>query len=244
MSNILFVFEGEKTEEQLVNSLTKFFFTEKTLVKCAYCAEIYQLHKAISIDSDLDTFSLLKEIPQNKEILKEFDRDDFAEIYLFFDYDGHSTLANDDSLEEMLKLFNEETESGKLLISYPMVESLKHLSDKIDFKLLKVSAKENIKYKQIVGDECDNQYMQFSKYTIEIWRKLFENHLMKMNYIIDDNFHFPTINYTQDLIFKKQREKYINVDSTVAVLSGFPVFIFDYYGNEKIKDIILKDDSA
>ena len=63
---ILFVFEGEKTEDQLVNSLTKFFFNEKTLVKCAFCAEIYQLHKAISDDNDLDTFTLLKEIPQNK----------------------------------------------------------------------------------------------------------------------------------------------------------------------------------
>ncbi len=47
MSNILFVFEGEKTEDKLVNSLTKFFFNEKTLVKCAFCAEIYQLHKAM-----------------------------------------------------------------------------------------------------------------------------------------------------------------------------------------------------
>ncbi|MFN3754529.1 hypothetical protein [Flavobacterium sp.] len=241
MSNILFVFEGEKTEEQLVNSLTKFFFNEKTLVKCAFCAEIYQLHKAIATDSDLDTFTLLKEIPQNKEILREFNRDDFAEIYLFFDYDGHSTLADDDSLEEMLGLFNEETESGKLLISYPMVESLKHLSEEIDFKLLKVSAKENIKYKQIVGAECDNQYLQFSKYSKETWRKLLENHLKKMNYIINNEFQFPDNNYSQHIIFKNQRNKYINIDSTVAVLSGFPVFIFDYYGSENMIQIVFKD---
>ena len=48
MSNILFVFEGENTEDKLVNSLTKYFFKDKTLIKCAFCAEIYQLHRAIS----------------------------------------------------------------------------------------------------------------------------------------------------------------------------------------------------
>lgn len=235
MSNILFVFEGEKTEEQLVNSLTKYFLNEKTLVKCAFCAEIYQLHKAISSDGDLDTFTLLKEIPQNKEILHEFDRDDFAEIYLFFDYDGHSTLANDDSLEEMLELFSEETESGKLLISYPMVESLKHLSVKIDFKFLKVNAKENIRYKQIVGSECDTEYLHFSKYSKETWKILVENHLNKMNYIVNNKFDFPSENYSQSVIFKNQREKYISIDSTVSVLSGFPVFIFDYYGSKTLE---------
>lgn len=235
MSNILFVFEGERTEEQLVNSLTKYFFNENTLVKCAFCAEIYQLHKAISNDSDLDTFTLLKEIGKNKEILNDFNRDDFAEIYLFFDYDGHSTLANDNSLEEMLELFSEETESGKLLISYPMVEGLKHLSDKIDFKLLKVNAKENIRYKKIVGSECNPEYLHFSKYSKETWRDLVENHLNKMNYIVNNQFDFPSENYSQTIIFKNQREKYINIDSTVSVLSGFPVFIFDYYGTKTLE---------
>jgi len=83
MSNILFVFEGEKTEDQIVASFTKHIFNDKTVITCAFCAEIYQLHRALVDDEDLDTFSLLKDIPNNKEILKEFTRDDFAEIYLF-----------------------------------------------------------------------------------------------------------------------------------------------------------------
>ena len=128
MSNILFVFEGEKTENQITASFINHFFNDKLVITCAFCAEIYQLHRALAEDEDLDTFALLKEIPQNKEILKEFTRDDFAEIYLFFDYDGHSTLASDDSLVDMLKIFNVETNLGKLFISYPMVESIKHYS--------------------------------------------------------------------------------------------------------------------
>lgn len=71
MSNILFVFEGEKTENQITASFINHFFNDKLVITCAFCAEIYQLHRALAEDEDLDTFALLKEIPQNKEILKE-----------------------------------------------------------------------------------------------------------------------------------------------------------------------------
>jgi hypothetical protein len=34
---------------------------------------------------------------------------------------AHSPAANDDKIIELLDFFNEETENGKLFISYPMV---------------------------------------------------------------------------------------------------------------------------
>ena len=238
MSNILFVFEGEKTEDQIVASFTKHIFNDKTVITCAFCAEIYQLHRALVDDEDLDTFSLLKDIPNNEEILKDFTRDDFAEIYLFFDYDGHSTLASDKALFEMLDIFDEETDLGKLYISYPMVESIKHFSEELDFKNLKVEAKKNIKYKKLVSEEADKKYLQFSKYTIEIWKLLIINHLSKMNYIVTDEYILPNESSTQTHIFKNQKEKYIDKDSTISVLSGFPVFMFDYFGFTKFSKII------
>ncbi|MHC5353973.1 hypothetical protein ACYSNX_07290 [Myroides sp. LJL115] len=238
MSNILFVFEGEKTEDQIVTSFTKHVFRDKSVITCAYCAEIYQLHKELKGDKDLDTFSLLKKIPQNKEILKGFNRDDFAEIYLFFDYDGHSTLACDSALFEMLKIFNEETDLGRLYISYPMVESIKHFSETLDFKTLQVEAKQNIKYKKIVADQCDSIYQQFSKYTFDIWKLLLTSHLNKMNYIITDSYTLPEKSITQDIIFHHQKVKYIDINSKVSVLSAFPVFMFDYFGATKFLKII------
>ncbi len=238
MSNILFVFEGEKTEDQIVASFTKHIFNDKTVITCAFCAEIYQLHRALVDDEDLDTFSLLKDIPNNKGILKDFTRDDFAEIYLFFDYDGHSTLASDNALFEMLDIFDEETDLGKLYISYPMVESIKHFSEELDFKNLKVEAKKNIKYKKLVSEEADKKYLQFSKYTIEIWKLLIINHLSKMNFIVTDEYFLPNESSPQRDIFKNQKVKYIDKDSTISVLSGFPVFMFDYFGFTKFSKII------
>lgn len=229
-NNILFVFEGEKTEKQITNNLTQYFFNGHTIVQCAYCTDVYQLHRAISEDEDLDTFELLKEKQQNKLALASFNRDDFAEIYMFFDYDGHAPLANDEKIKEVLNFFNEETSFGKLFISYPMVEALKHYSDSKDFKSLKVKAKDNIGYKKLVSEECNNELTNLTTYTQKIWIQLIELHLKKMNHIFKDDYSLPTESISQNDIFLKQLDKYVNIDSSIAVLSSFPVFLFDYYG--------------
>ncbi|KAF2079123.1 hypothetical protein [Flavobacterium sharifuzzamanii] len=237
-SNILFVFEGAKTEKLITDNIKKNLFNdENVIIQCAFCTTIYNLYKKISQDEDLDTFEILKNIPHNAENLSSFNRNDFAEIYMFFDYDGHTTSASDKKLIKLLDFFNEETEFGKLFISYPMVEALKHCHDKIDFKELKVEAKKEIKYKKKVNRECDKDFINMPLYDLKIWLHLIDLHLKKMNYIVDDNFIFPTKNFSQNDIFFKQLEKYINIDSTVAVLSAFPIFLFDYYGNEYISKL-------
>jgi len=240
MSNILFIFEGERAEKQITNNLTQYFINENTIVQCAYCNNIYKLYKDIFEDEDLDTFLLLKEIPVNKDILSSFNRNDFAEIYMFFDYDGHDSSADDKKIIKALTFFNEETTVGKLFISYPMVEALKHIPNIIDFKELKVNAKLNIHYKNKVSKEGKKELISFTSYTREIWLTLINLHLMKMNYIIKGEYTLPTNNYSQNIIFENQLEKYIKIDSTVAVLSSFPIFLFDYYGYDFISELLLE----
>ena len=56
---------------------------------------------------------------------------------MFFDYDGHVNMPRnehgaghwdgDEVLGEMLKVFSDETDQGKLFISYPMVEAIQHI---------------------------------------------------------------------------------------------------------------------
>lgn len=239
MSNkILFVFEGLNTEEKVADSYYNCFYHEDMIIKSVYGTTIYNLYNKISKDKDLDTFTLLKEIPHNKEVLESYNRGDFAEIYLFFDYDGHSTSANDEKLKEILELFNEETGFGKLFINYPMIESLKHYSKLIDFKGLKIDAKKDIRYKHIVSINGDEIYRHFHLYTQEQWICLIGVHLKKMNYVVSDSYDFPTNNHTQSEIFFNQLEKYIEIDSTIAVLSSFPIFLFDYYGHDYIVELL------
>ena len=258
-NNILFVFEGQKTEDIIVRSLTTHvLLNESLIITCVFGAEIYQLYKEINRDEDLDTFSLIKERnSDNRETLKDYNRNDFSEIYLFFDYDAHASVkAGDEKLKDMLSFFDNETEKGKLYISYPMVEALIHIINYETFNELTVKCKGmNCPYKDDCDekDECMNaphykakankenipQLRNIDKYTKETWKKLIIAHLSKMNYIVNNVYEYPQKIESQQDIFAKQLEKYINKKCpVVSVLSAFPVFVHDYYGNQKTKELI------
>lgn len=236
MSNkILFVFEGETTEEKIVASLQKFFVNESTTIRCVYGAEIYQIYKLIAADNDLDTFNLIKERNLEKNsILADYNRDDFAEIYMFFDYDGHSTLAEDNKLIQLLDFFNEETDKGKLYISYPMVESLKHITHYEKFRDSSIECKCNIKYKSIVAATAIKELINFNSYLLDTWKQIINAHLKKLNFVINNSYVLPDKLHTQQTLFFEQLNKYILPHSTVAILSAFPIFLHDYYGNEEM----------
>lgn len=233
-NKILFIFEGTKLEQIITDSLSKFFIHKNTIITCAYCTTIYKIYSEISKDNDLDTFNLVKEINHNQEKLKNFKRSDFAEIYLFFDYDGHASNASDDKLIDLLNFFNEETDNGKLYLSYPMVEALKHIENKDNFETLIVNCKENIDYKKVVSKKGLDKYKNIFHFDEIIWYELIDFHLKKMNKIVNNSYTFPNEIIDQLTIFKNQLEKYINIDAKVSVLSAFPVFIHDYFGNNLI----------
>lgn len=241
-STILFVFEGTNPEQKITKGLTKHFVNENTNVECAFYGEIYQLYRKLQEDTDLDTFELIKTRLDNSLLLEDYNRSDFAEIYLFFDYDGHATNANDNHITEMLEFFDQETESGKLYISYPMAEALRHISDRIEFNELSVPAKKNINYKEMVGNEGDSDLQNLKNLPLTKWLFLLEMHLKKMNWIVNDSFTLPSSLITQLEIFANQLEKFIEKDESVAVISGFPVFILDYYGIVKTLGFLSEEE--
>ena len=238
LSRILFIFEGPKLENNISASLVRYFVNDHTIITCAYCTTIYKLYAAIEEDEDLDTFILLKEIDANKEKLKDYKRSDFSQIYMFFDYDGHVSNADDKKIEALLRFFNEETEKGKLYLSYPMAEAIKHIESFESFEELKVPCKKDIDYKKIVRQKGLIDLKQIIHYDERTWTLLIDCHLKKANKIVNNSFSYPLELIDQDTIFKNQLAKYISIDNTVGVLSGFPLFLHDYYGNELIKKLI------
>ncbi len=80
------------------------------------------MFRELAEDSFLDTYSLLQErLTDKHNNTLMYDRDDIAEIYLFFDLDAHSTQKNYidkniDSVQEMINVFGNQTEEGKLFI--------------------------------------------------------------------------------------------------------------------------------
>ncbi len=234
MSNILFVFEGAKTEKRIVDNLKKVYFESRVVITCAYCNNIYKLYQEIDQDQDLDLFSLLKEMPRNKD-LQKFNRDNFGEIYLFFDYDGHDPLATDEKLTKMLKLFNEETKDGKLFVSYPMVEALKHIPKMNNFHSLIAPIKENGEYKGKVPQESFEKYQDYRKYDKYTWYFLVISHVQKANSVVNGCSNTLEKRITQDVLFIAQQEKYIYPTSSVAVLSAFPLFLYEYFGDRVLE---------
>ena len=230
---ILFIVEGEKTEPQILKNLKQYFLKKKESrieqdIVIAYGTVIYKLYREFfdknnDIDEDLDLVTLLK--PKDEEY--EIKRDDVSQIYLFFDYDSHASNAKDEKLMAMLELFDDELDKGKLFVSYPMVEALRHIKRDTDFKNVVATSEKS--YKKI-SQECDTPFLHFNDYSFENWKHLIAQHSKKANFIVNDKFEFPTNFIEQLTIFGNQKEKYINVDGKVAVLSAFPLMLLDYYG--------------
>lgn len=249
----LFIFEGGKSEGKYVKKLEQNFLGVGHVIKCVFDAEIYQLYRAVKGEDGLpiDIVSILKErTDANAEILKDYTRDSFAYVYLFFDYDGHSSLADDDKLIEMLSFFNDETDGGKLYISYPMVEAIRHFQDLESFKYLTVKCKrancpylkdcedkdsclKEPHYKNLSVTDSRRQLSNINSYSSNIWKELITAHLCKANYLVHGTFGLPGFLISQESIFNHQLEKYIlHKCPKVAVLSAFPLYVLDYYGIE------------
>jgi hypothetical protein len=128
---ILLIFEGEKTERMIYDNMIKLFFSgRKNVVFVPYKVEIYQLWKQIKDEEFFNLIGFLQE--RGDEVLRDISRRQVSEIHLFFDHDAHSHAATmtqaeyNDVICAMLNTFNNEYRLGKLWISYPMAEALKH----------------------------------------------------------------------------------------------------------------------
>jgi hypothetical protein len=250
--NTLFVFEGEATEQHIVARMEKYFMGASIAIKCAYCGDIYQFYRRMKEeDFDVNLVTLLKERSAgNRTVLAGYDNDSFAYVYFFFDYDGHATRANDNQVEEMLAFFNNETENGKLFISYPMVEAIRHFKSRDSFQELTVickrgncpkiascptvqTCKSAPHYKAFVPTDSDLNVTKLD--SKEKWKSIIDAHLCKANLVVHNQYTLPHVLLEQSCIFQGQREKYISQSCpVVAVLSAFPLFLLDYYGVEKM----------
>lgn len=165
------------------------------------------------------------------------DRDDFSEVYLFFGFDGHqNNLGADDDygdvLEQMLVNFDNETEHGKLYISYPMVESLRDFEVGVcgNKKNCYVMTEEMEKYKYLSAEH--SKYPQFKEYDFEIWKNVMDVFAMRLSCLMKQENTVTYKQYIEEMtpyeIF--QLEKQGIQKSRVFVLSAFPEFLLDYFG--------------
>lgn len=235
-----FIVEGESREPLIINNISKVFFAHENfkIITLPAGQNIYMLWKKLKADDfDTDIIEVLREDHKELEtLLTGLSRNDFSEVYLFFDYDGHqNNLGGDDDsdvIEQMLISFDNETENGKLYISYPMVEALRDFvagvcGNKNDCF---VQVPESGNYKTLSATRTI--YPQFKTYDFKIWEEAIDVFAMRLSCLMN---LVNTVTYDQYMetispheILKLEEQEIQK--NRVFILSAFPEFLLDYFG--------------
>ena len=131
-AKVLFVLEGEQPEGNTLARLQRAFPEEladlsEDLVEYVYSSHIYGLYNKLKEDDGFsDVIEVLKELYPKDEALQKTKREDISQVFLFFDLDIHKQPIEKscDQLNELVQFFDNETENGKLFLSYPMAEAI------------------------------------------------------------------------------------------------------------------------
>lgn len=248
---ILFIFEGASYEPPLYEGIKSLFFPRcNDQIICSFCSSIYTFYKRLKDDYDgfADVVDVLKteliKTDPNNELFK-YKSSDFESIYLFFDYDfyrGNLKLKNA-QVRELLGYFNEETEYGRLFISYPMIESIQYTKELPDNDFHRYT----VKREDSVGEIFKKKARQFCFYRgyaflkdAENWKHIVNQNVVKANELTMDSLSWPLNkdDVEQITIFEAQLNKHVIPYNDVAILNAFPLFLFYYFPAERF---ILND---
>lgn len=247
---ILFIFEGASYEPQLYKGIKSLFFPRNNnQVLCSFCSSIYTFYKRLKDDFDgfadvVDVLKmeLAKTDPQNE--LFNYKSADFESIYIFFDYDfyrGNLEVKNA-QIKELLEYFNEETDYGRLFISYPMIDSIQYTKELPDNDFHSYTVKRD----ESVGEKFKKEARRFCYYNgytflkdAENWMFIVRQNVLKANNLTKGTLTWPLDknDVEQETIFEAQLQKHVIPHDEVAILNAFPMFLYYYFPVEKfVKD--------
>ncbi len=252
---ILFVFEGKRREPDIFRTLDYLYFPKGQTIVCSFGNNIYELYRQLKeLDEAGDIVSILRDKnrdnPDNP--FKDHDKSsDFSEIFLFFDYDFQNKNLPLEQMNaqivEMLNVFNDETENGKLYINYPMIEAIRYTKELPDRHFFEYSVSridcQNKGFKDMV--QCFSAYGSLDYIVLDLrhepeknkvekvkqnWAWLEKQNVSKANYICNNEHAIPSDkdSISQNRIFEAQLTHYLPKEE-VAILSAFPLFIFEYF---------------
>lgn len=234
----LFIVEGEDRDYRFINKMADQFFKGKYDTRVFVLPanmNIYMLFNLMKEDSfNTDVLEVLRENIANTDELENINRQQISEIYLFFDYDCHQEnlpngVGGERALNDMIDAFDNETENGKLYISYPMVEAL---YDCIDFECRSFSdcfypIEEIGDYKSRVGTR--NPFASHHL-TIEDWRVILGAFGLRVACLFDkDVLGYDTYRQITPKNMYEQERKVIAKKGSLFVISAFPEFLYDYF---------------
>lgn len=241
---ILFIVEGAAREAQILHNINQVFFKaneEFEFVSLAAEQNIYMLSQILKKDEfETDIVEVIREYSEKAANQLEMQtRNSFQEVYLFFDFDRHTNnlpvdVDMDAALHEMITIFDNETENGKLYISYPMVEALRDIvvQENGCFLRCKVPINKGNIYKNESAHR--NIYEQIKKYNRSTWNNIMRYFVSRIECLlflrqIRVDYMIFRGKVTVDIIHKAQMEQFVEASDSIFILSAFPFFLLEYF---------------
>ncbi len=247
MSNILFLFEGAVRENQYYKVIEKAVGKKILSNVNFYCykTNIHVLYQELNEDSSLNILDLVMEKAKNEKDEKSYNmlcNTKFGEIYLIFDLDPQDEKYDENKIQEMLNLFDNETEHGKLYINYPMIESFKHFKSIPDpnYNSYKAKIQDYATYKHDVAKlTCINDYRKITK---NQYFNIINQNLCKINLLANNlkkcDFQTYRNSITQINIYNFQKDE-INKSGELYIINTFCLWPLDYFSEDFFNSIIV-----
>lgn len=234
-SKILLIVEGEVDEPRILGSeshgLLSLIGSDYEIVPFANpIYELYEAYKNGEYDDLVSYLRIEKGLKIDEDILS---KNAFSAIYLIFDFEPQDHKYTDEKIKDLLSIFNNETELGKLYINYPMVEAYYDLESLPDLNYNKKT-------------------IQLNGLNGKIYKKNVNmTTCLKKNKITNKDLCYIIMhNYNKAKYISKTKNKYIDYlavlnsqltlkqeKNEIYVLSTFPLLLMDY-NFDKTMDIL------
>lgn len=241
--------EGKNPDKPVLTNFIDAFSKEIKIghsqVIAIYGTNIYTLYNELkSLQTEDNEFGDIVEVVRthNSKNLKNYSRDNFSAVYLFFDLDIHGQIINEacEKIKKMISYFDNETENGKIYISYPMMESV-YLCDnqeylfKEDRCFVQLNKCLNDGFKKLTNSICHGNQTTIPVEGTENIKKICSACYMKANWLLLNEKKMPTDlnSFSQETIWNKQ-ESYIKEFKKISILSSLPFFVGEYLGSNKM----------
>ena len=188
-AKILILVEGAKTDLLLMNKVLNYYGISDRHQIVSYNTGIYDLYQKMFYENEPDSLDLLQVLKEHEkdETKKTIFNEHYSDIVLIFDLDPQSPDYSPDIITKMADYFTESSDTGKLYLNYPMVESFYHMKSipDPDFMNYTVSMEELVSrtYKSRVKQACRIPYKNFAA-TKEACSQIISQNLEKAEMIL------------------------------------------------------------
>ena len=252
---ILLVFEGKKREPELFAAIERLGLFKPGHIICSFCSDIQNLYERVKkleggVEGAADMVQLLQLVRRDypDDPIHSVTSAEISEIYLFFDCDLHNTNYSLDEqvvrLDKLPSLLGNEQEYGKLYISYPMIEAICYTGVLPDtnFEGYCSLVSDGKQFKNKAGNFPPYGSLDFliprdDRKRDEVrsnWSHLVRQHRAKAQRLCEVS---AKEHLTQKKLFEAQRDKHITPSGEVAILASMPLFLYDYFNEEKRKEL-------